>query len=141
VQPNNGYASRTGSITIAGKTFTVNQAAAGAVPDISVEPASLDFGSLRVGSKASKVVKVSNAGNAPLTISHVQVYGASSDSFKIAHACDSIAPGASCDITVTFAPTRGGGKRAGLRIYSNDPDENPTAVLLRGGGVGPYGSR
>jgi hypothetical protein len=67
--------------------------------------------------------------------------GVSVDSFKETHACTSIAPGSSCEITVTFALNRSGGKRAGLRIYSNDPDQNPVVVLLRGGALGTYGAR
>jgi hypothetical protein len=75
VQPNNSSSARTGSMTIAGKTFTVSQAAAGGIPDISVAPAVIDFGNLRVGSMASKIVKVTNAGNGPLTITSVAVFG------------------------------------------------------------------
>jgi hypothetical protein len=141
VAGNSSTSSRTGTLTIAGKTFTVSQAASGGVPDISVAPATIDFGNLRVGSKSSKIVKVTNTGSGPLTITSVSVFGVSMDSFKETHACTSIAPGSSCEITVTFAPNRSGGKRAGLRIYSNDPDENPVVILLRGGAVGTYGAR
>jgi hypothetical protein len=46
-----------------------------------------------------------------------------------------VAPGSSCSITATFAPTANGTKSATLKIYSNDSARNPVSIPLSGIGL------
>lgn len=80
------------------QTYTVT---ANLAVNFSTNVASLDFGSLPVGESSSKSVSVSNIGSAELTLSGYTVpagYTASGN-------CTSVAPGASCQVNVSFTPT------------------------------------
>jgi hypothetical protein len=136
VDPNSSPNPRTGTITIAGQTFYVTQAGAAGVPAISVSPTSINFG--YVFSSASTTVKVTNKGNGRLNINSVSLSGSYASQFKINNSCTSLDPGASCNITVTFAPTSLGSKSANLMIYSNDPVKNLASVYLTGYGLRYY---
>jgi hypothetical protein len=132
VAANGANSSRTGILTVAGNTLTVTQAASGAVPAISVSPASLKFGYVGINRYSSKKLTVTNNGSAPLEIQSVTISGTNANQFSATHACDPLAPGGSCTITVTFSPTAAGTKSAALKIYSNDPVRNPVSVPLSG---------
>ena len=132
VAANGTVSSRTGTLTIAGSTLTVTQAASGAVPAISVSPASVKFGYVSINRYSSKMVTVANNGSAPLDIQSVTIDGTNANQFSETHGCNQLTPGGSCTITVTFAPTTAGTKSAALKIYSNDPARNSVSVPLSG---------
>ncbi len=123
---------RTGTLTIAGKTLTVNQAASAGVPAISVSPASLKFGFVSIDRYASKNVTVTNNGSAPLDIQSVTISGTDANQFSETHVCNQLPPAGSCTLTVTFSPTTAGTKGAALQIYSNDPARNSVSIPLSG---------
>jgi hypothetical protein len=105
------------------------------VPEITVTPTSLDFGSVQLYQAGEKVVTVKNDGVLNLTIGRIAFDGANTNQFsKTANKCSkkTLAPGASCTITVRFKPTVTGTKAATFIIPSNDPDENPFIVRLNG---------
>jgi hypothetical protein len=93
-------------------------------PDIAVSPTTLDFGQLTEGQSASRVLTVSNAGTAPLSVTNIVPgdlqYTVSSETFTLS-------PGSSRDGTVTFTPLAGRTPASTLTIVSNDPD---TPVLI-----------
>ena len=113
------------------------------VPDISVSPTSIDFGSVDMcTSSRAKRVTVSNDGGANLNVLTIVLTGTHANQFSIENdncSGESIAPGASKTLEVVFSPTSTGGKSATLSIPSNDPDENPVLVPLSGTGVAVVG--
>lgn len=59
----------------------------------------MDFGSVAVGSSVARTLTIVNLGNAPLTVTGIQVPGGFSGTWS-----GSIAPGASQGVTITFTP-------------------------------------
>lgn len=134
VTANTGTSARTGTLTVAGQSFTVTQAAApSGTPDISVYPTSLNFGNVIVGRTTSQKITVSNTGTGTLTFSSVTLTSSYTD-FKGSHNCTSVAPSGTCTITISFTPSLGS-RTANLKMSSNDPDENPLYVNIKGAGV------
>jgi hypothetical protein len=78
----------------------------GIQPGFSVAPASLDFGPVRIGQLATQSLTVTNSGTAPTHLGGISVVGANPGDFAQAGSCDALvsdlAPGASCQLNVTF---------------------------------------
>ncbi len=102
-------------------------------PDIRVEPASLDFGSVEIGTYLIKEFRVYNDGDLTLQISSIQ---SNNTQFEISSGTQ-VSPGGVMSITVKFTPTSIGSKTAEVKIRSNDPDEPVVTVLLYGKGIYP----
>jgi Glycine rich protein/Abnormal spindle-like microcephaly-assoc'd, ASPM-SPD-2-Hydin len=102
-----------------------------------VSPAALSFGSQPVNALSpAQTVTVTNTGNAPLTVSGATFAGAGANDFFFGSwSCGgSIAPGASCQLAVRFAPQASGPRVASLTIASNDL-AGPASVQLTGTGA------
>lgn len=96
-------------------------------PVISVTPAALDFGTLRVGSDETARMRLANVGNMALAISGITAAGAG---FTQSNTCPaSLAAGAFCDIAVTYAPTAVGTHSGQIRIDSNATPDRYVAAL------------
>jgi len=108
----------------------------GTSPDIASSPASWDYGAVNAGSSLDKTFVISNAGAANLNVTAVTLSGADASEFHIQSGGEpfTLAPAATRNIVVRFAPAGSGGKSASLSFVSNDPDENPFLVHLSGGG-------
>ena len=106
-------------------------------PDIAATPASHDFGSLVVGATSTQQFVVRNDGNASLSVSAPALQGGDATQFGIVSGGTAVvlAPGATHNVSVRFAPTSSGTKSTTLRIPSNDPDENPLDIALTGTAV------
>jgi hypothetical protein len=108
-------------------------------PEISVEPASGDFGNVVLGDDSTQTFVVYNNGSANLVINTLgtQLLGDNAGQFSITSggAPFTIPPQNSWEIDVKFSPTTIGQKNATLRIESNDPDEELFNVPLTGVGV------
>jgi hypothetical protein len=131
---NTSTSARTGTLTIAGKTYTVTQAGTpSGIPDISVYPASINFGNVTVRKTSTQKITVSNTGTGTLNVSSMTITSSYTD-FKGSHNCTPVAPNGTCTVTLTFTPASTGSKSATLKINSNDPDENPVSITLRGNG-------
>lgn len=105
------------------------------VPQIQVTPASLAFGSVRLGETNTLKVLVNNTGGA---VAHVgePVLGGSAEFATAATGFD-LAPGASNEVAVSYAPTGAGDDAGSLTIASDDP-VNPLIVIgLSGKGGHP----
>jgi archaellum component FlaF (FlaF/FlaG flagellin family) len=102
-------------------------------PQLTVNPASLNFGNAAVGSSTSQTVSLSNPGNATLTVTQLNPsgpgYSVSGASLPI-----TINAGASASFSATFAPTVAGAATGSVSIVSNAPG-SPAAVSLSGTGV------
>jgi hypothetical protein len=120
--------------TPASRSFTV----AIPVPDITVTPSSVDFGSTALGDTSpNQTVTVKNDGTATLSLGAISIGGSNANQFsKTADKCSkkNLAPGAQCTVAARFKPTSNGPKAGLLIIPSNDPDENPFNVSLTGTG-------
>jgi hypothetical protein len=101
-------------------------------PAVNLSPGMLAFGDQAVGStSAAKVVTLTNTGTTPLTITGIGV-GAG---FGQTNSCgSSVAPLASCAISVTFTPPAAGSTVGYLSVSDNAPG-SPHFVALTGTGV------
>jgi hypothetical protein len=119
-----------GTATSNAVTLTVNPAPA---PAIQVNPSSISFGNVVVGSNLSQSLIISNTGNATLTITQISVTGAtfSTSGYTLPL---SVNAGQQSTITVGFLPTVVGAVSGSVSIISNAPT-SPTSVGLSGSGV------
>lgn len=101
-------------------------------PLVSVSPASLAFGNQTIGTTgAMQTVTLSNTGDAPLEIQSISASGG----FSSTNNCGpNIAPGASCALMVTFAPTTIGSQTGAVSIADN-ASNSPQAIALSGTGT------
>ncbi|MDZ7265041.1 MAG: choice-of-anchor D domain-containing protein [candidate division KSB1 bacterium] len=111
------------------------------MPDIASNPPSWDYGSVAVGNNVDKTFVIKNEGTANLIVTGSTLTGPNAMEFSIQTGGGSfvLAPGATQDIKIKFAPTGTGSKSAALSISSNDPDENPLLIPLSGSGTSVSG--
>lgn len=107
--------------------------AAPTAPVMSVSPSHLTFApQAGLAASAPQVVTVTNTGNAALITHAVTVTGTNVAAFSQTDGCpSSLAPGASCAISVTFQPSKAGAAAASLSIAS-DAAASPSTVKLSG---------
>src|SRR5439155_1139877 len=114
--------------TIALPAFSVSAASA---PAIVLNPNSLNFGTVTVGSPKTLAAQVQNIGTAPLNVTGVSsCAGTPSSVTWTPTGSFTVAAGAVASLSVTFAPTAAGALPAGacLAVASNDPAK-PTVNL------------
>jgi hypothetical protein len=121
--------------------LVVSLSGIGTVPDISSNPTSWNYGAINVGNHSDKTFVIKNDGTANLNVTATILGGtnASESSIQSGGGAFTLAPAATQNIIIRFAPTSAGSKSASLSISSNDPDENPFVVLLSGSGVAVAG--
>jgi hypothetical protein len=102
---------------------------------VSLSKKALSFASQPVGTtSAPKDVTLTNVGTAQLNFTGISVTGKNAGDFSQTNTCGTrIAGGASCTITMTFAPTATGTRKAVLSI-SDDGGGSPQKVNLTGKG-------
>ena len=115
------------------------------LPAVQATPASVDFGTLPLGSTATTTVTISSVGSANLTIRGVSLAsGRAGFSLSTVPATPFVLPpGASVDIEVSFGPPASGPSADELRVDSDDPNAGLLDIPLRGAGavaVGPVTS-
>ena len=107
------------------------------VPVATLSPLAVDFGMLPLNTTSSvRTVGLSNTGNAPLSISALALAGTNATDFTQTHngpVGASLAAGATCSISVRFAPTAIGARSATLALTSNA--SGAVAVDLKGAGI------
>ena len=126
---------RTGSLSFGGLA-AVPLTGTGTVsgPALAAAPASLDFGTLTAGlASAPQTVTFSNPGTATTALTGIT---STSTEFAIqSSTCGaSLAAGASCTVSVSFAPAASGARSGALSAASSAPG-SPLAVALTGTGV------
>jgi hypothetical protein len=99
---------------------------------LTASPSSLSFGNETAGStSAAQTVTVSNPGTTAASVSSVTA----SAPFSETSTCGgSIAAGASCTVSVTFAPTAAGAANGTLSVASSAPS-SPLTIALTGTGT------
>ena len=118
---------RTGVITVTGTqqgqqaTVTLTGTAETAAA-IALTPASLDFGTLTVGTtSAAQSVSISNTGGVPATLQTPTVSG---DFQLTANTCGpSLGPGVGCTVSIVFAPTGRGARGGVLNVLDSVGDQ------------------
>jgi outer membrane protein OmpA-like peptidoglycan-associated protein len=141
--PANATGSQTGTVTFTSDTdptgakSTSTLSCSVGTPNIVVVTTSLAFGDVLVNPSPapSMPVTISNTGTSTLTFtasspSSVYTLGGCSS------ACN-VAPGASAQFTVTFAPTAPGDVNVNLTVASNDPDTPSVTIPVTGRGIAP----
>jgi uncharacterized membrane protein len=98
--------------------------------------AATNFGSVVVGSSATRTYTVRNTGNAMLSGLAVTFSGANAADYNVTTPpAATVAPGANTSFTVSFSPGGFGSRTAALMLANNDADENPFDVALSGSGI------
>ena len=107
-----------------------------AVPQVSLNPASLSFGTQTVGTtSAAKTVTLTNSGVSFLSVSAISLTGTNASDFLVSNNCGTTVPsGASCTITVTFQPSTTALETAAVSISGNEPG-SPVLISLTGSGT------
>ncbi|MGD0696242.1 MAG: FG-GAP-like repeat-containing protein [Terriglobia bacterium] len=133
---------RSGSVKITdnagGSPQSVALTGTGVAPTFSASVASLSFGNQFVGTTStSQTVTVTNTGTAMLVIGSVAIGGANASEFSLAtNSCSgaSIAPAATCAVSVTFTPSAAAPASASL-VFTDNADGSPQSVALSGAGI------
>jgi hypothetical protein len=117
-------------------TYTISLIGDVGVPEIEVDPLSVDFGNVNVyGAPATEKVRVSNIGTGTLILGPVSLKNGAPYSWSLVG--NTIAPGASEDIDVTYSPISHSPSLDELVIGSNDPHTPSVSVPLSGHGSAP----
>lgn len=90
-------------------------------PLIAVEPGTLDYGGVALGSVATQALTIRNEGDADLTLSHLSIVGGGASYFALLEGLDDsvIAPGGSAAVDVAFTANGDPGLTS-VRIDSDD---------------------
>ena len=119
-------------------TVALSGSAGAATPTISLSASTLSFATVPLGStSAAQTVTLSNTGSAALNITGLTAGGSNPGDFTRGGTCvagGTVAAGANCTITYTFAPAALGARSANLTIASNNSGGNVT-LTLTGSGV------
>jgi hypothetical protein len=101
---------------------------------LTASPSSESFGNENVGStSSSQSVTVTNPGTSAVSMSSIGITGPFGESNNCG---TSLGAGASCTVSVTFAPTAAGSASGTLSVNSSAPG-SPLTVALTGTGVSP----
>ncbi len=104
---------------------------ASGTPQAALNATALSFGSRAIGAAASsKSITLSNAGNAPLSLSGTSISGANAQDFTLSSSCGtSLAASSSCTLTIAYNPHGLGLRRATLTMTDNASPSTQTVAL------------
>src|SRR3989441_899360 len=115
----------------------------GTPPTATLSATSSAFGNQRVGTtSAAQNLTLTNNGGTPLNLTSITISGAQAADFAFAagNTCPtgagSVAPGASCTISISFTPAATGARAATVTITDDAPG-SPQLVSLAGTGIVP----
>ncbi|MBU0507842.1 choice-of-anchor D domain-containing protein [bacterium] len=109
-------------------------------PDIHFSDSLRNYGSIVVGFPVSWTTNARNVGNAMLRLDSARF--ASGAAYALLQPVTfpiNLAPAAVQSFVIRFDPPAAGSYPDTLRVYSNDPDENPYPIVLRGVGLANEG--
>ena len=132
---------RTGTLSVSanftGASPSVSLTGQGGAPVAAVSAGSLVFGDQLVHTtSAAQTVTLSNTGDATLQISGISISQTFGDFAQTNNCGSSLAPSASCVISVTFTPLASGARSGTLTFSTNTSAASPT-VSLSGTGIAP----
>lgn len=99
---------------------------------MSISPATKNFGKVDTGAASIPTMfTVTNTGSSPFIVTSVSITGTDSPAFEVIYSgCPgTLAPAASCEVEVVFAPDQKGTKAATLRIATSSSGLTGTAGL------------
>ncbi len=102
-------------------------------PDIEVDPPSLSFGTVPLGTSATLSATIRNVGDADLDLISLVRSGSMFD-LSLNPEGELLIPGDSTQMQVTYTPSTEASHSGSITITSNDPDESPLVVPLNGAG-------
>ena len=135
-----GFVDNSGFLTGSQQVVTASGTGTGLAPILTAAPTSLSFGTQPVGiTSGTQTVTLTNAGSALLNLTSIAVTGSNSTNFgffvKGTNPCPlpggTLLAGASCTISVDFAPQAAGPVSATLSI-SDNAEGSPQSVALSG---------
>ncbi len=102
-------------------------------PSVSLLPGALDFGNTGLGTTTpAQNIALQNTGTAALAINSISPTG----DYSVVNNCGaSLAPGASCTLSITFTPTAPGTRPGAVQITDN-ASNSPQSATLTGTGIG-----
>jgi len=104
-------------------------------PGLALNPTSLNFGTVNLGTSDTLTATISNTNAAPITFNSLTTTG---DYSVAPGTCptlgNSLAANATCTLSVTFTPSAIGSRSATLTLTSSDPT-SPTTIPLTGTGL------
>ena len=102
-------------------------------PMISASAIRVDFGNVEVGQASSRIVEISNQGEAELTIESADL---SPSAYGVEFSTpSSLAPNEAIDISIRFQPGTTGSLNGSLTFNSNDPTQPTLTLSLTGTGI------
>ncbi|MGB9309864.1 MAG: choice-of-anchor D domain-containing protein, partial [Candidatus Acidiferrales bacterium] len=129
----------TGSISVvsnaAGSPAAIALSGTGTQGQLGASPASVNFGSIAVGSNGSQTITLTNSGTASITISQAT---ASGTGFSISGITtpQTLGAGLTTTLSAKFAPTSAGSASGSVSIVSNAPG-SPLTIALSGTATQP----
>jgi uncharacterized repeat protein (TIGR03803 family) len=131
-----GSGARNGMLTVATSAGAHTATLSGTGTVLSLSPTALDFGNQNVNTpSAPRTVTLTNVStNVALNLASIAITGSAAADFTQSNNCGtSVAPGASCSITVTFRPSAKASRTATLTV-THDGGGSPHTVVLTGRG-------
>ena len=119
-----------GVFAITGGTGTITE------PRVQLSTASVNLGTVNVGSSETATFTVTNAGGGTLSMSSITATGPDASQFTVNPTSFTVNAGASQTVTVTFTPSSVGAKSAALSVAHNATG-SPSSVALSGTGAQP----
>ena len=96
----------------------------------------IDFGAVEPGGTVIRTIRIRNTGNTALTGLAADFTGSGASDFSPVSMPSTVAAGGFADVDFSFSPEDLGERNVILRIASNDRDENPFDIAVKGiGGV------
>lgn len=103
-------------------------------PNIAVDVSAIDFGDVAIGEEKEKNFQLTNNGKYYLEIYSYKISG--DKQFACDGYPDTLEPGESREITVSYAPKSAGENEGTLTVYSDDPDTPELEIEITGVGTG-----
>lgn len=109
-----------------------------AVPAVALSPASLDFGTVTVGSSASRTAMVQNTGTGPLSVTGLSLCAGTPATFSWSPSAPfTVAAGQSTTLTVSYRPVGAATDAGCIAVATNDPAQPTVNLQVTGAGSQP----
>ena len=106
------------------------------VPNIVLNPPSMDFGDVVIGSNTNTNFEIFNTGSQPLNVTDLNLVGDYSDEFSfVGEEVFTLNPGESQTVNIEYHPTIADDVFAIFQVYSNSYDNSLMTAPLYGSGI------
>lgn len=134
-----GTGTRTATLSLphnaTGSPTTVTLTGIGTAAVATLNPTSLAFGNVAVGTAGLRTVTITNTGNSPLVVGTPAVTGATQFTVSANTCTTPVQPAATCTVTVRVAPTAAGALTGTLTLPHNGIGGSSTVALTATGTV------